>query len=267
MSDVEEHEFSLIQDLRDELGARTQGWKSPQQHHFLSSRLEAGMSQSPRPVLYCYTCGDVQVSSSVHAGQGLNLMIWTLSHSHPFMKGSNARGHTQGWLMLCEWEIIYPFNADTSYVDGIFYRTSHTCKHRACASSSRCIYSGDVSSKILHSFSFLQMPQMWGQGCLSPKKGWRCVTRVWMQVYLHILACRYSTIDQVRSAVCQGLLRWTRMCHFISLHTWRTGNLKPAPQIRADSMTHGVNKTRLVQINEQLISEVFNRLNLWFQRL
>lgn len=178
MSDAEQHEFSLIQDLRDELVARTQGWKSPQQHHFLSSRLEAGTSQSPRPVLYCNTCGDIQVSSSVHAGQGLNLMIWILSHSHPFMKGSNARGHTQGLLMLCEWEIIHQFNADISYVDGIFYSRSHTCKHRARASNSHCIYSGDVPSKILHSFSFLQMPQMWGQGCFSPKKGWRCVTRV-----------------------------------------------------------------------------------------
>lgn len=98
----------------------------------------------------------------------LNPLTLTLIHE----------GHTQGWLMLCEWEIIHQFNADISYVDGIFYSRSHTCKHRACASNSRCIYSGDIPSKILHSFSFLQMPQMWGQGCLSPKKGWRCVTRV-----------------------------------------------------------------------------------------
>lgn len=129
-------------------------------------------------LFYTVTRAAMQVSSSVHAGQGLNLMIWILSHSHPFMKGSNARGHTQGLLMLREWEIIHQFNADISYVDGIFYSRSHTCKHRARASNSHCIYSGDVPSKILHSFSVLQMPQMWGQGCFSPKKGWRCVTRV-----------------------------------------------------------------------------------------
>lgn len=81
----------------------------------------------------------------------------------------------------------------------------------------------------------------------------RCIFIFWLVVVPRLIRCPVPC-----ARVCWGE---PRMCYFISLHTWRTGNLKPAPQIRADSMKHGVNKTRLVQINEQLISEVFNRVN------